>query len=537
MIILLLAALQAQPRPDTLPGYPIRDSVVIRNCGACHVRDSTGRMTRISYQRKTPEGWETSIRRMMTLNNVRIDTTAARQVLRYLANNQGLAPEELRPARFEVERRMIDYRYTAHTQTENTCRACHSLGRVISQRRTREEWGLVVAMHRGYYPGVDGQNFRRFGPPAPGGDAAHPMDAAISHLSTAFPLSTPDWNAWSATMRPARLEGTWVISGTQPGRGAFYGTMTVARSGAADDEFTTTSRYTFAQSGESVTRTGRATIYTGHQWRGRSTEGRDTWREVMHVEPNWTSITGRWFTGAYDEIGMDVSVRRVGADLALAGVFPRALRRGTSEEVRVYGSNLPANAMVDFGPGVVVERVLSATPQLLTLSVRASADAKIGARDLFVGGQALRSALIVHDTISRIRITPLAGMARIGGIVFPKGLQQFEVVAIHNGPDGRPDTPDDLELGPVPVTWALEEYGVTYDDDDIKFVGALSNSGLFTPAEDGPNPRRSGQRNNIGDVWVTATYKGPASSKPLRARAHLLVTVPLYMRWEPWRIE
>jgi quinohemoprotein amine dehydrogenase len=64
---------------------------------------------------------------------------------------------------------------------------------------------------------------------------------------------------------------------------------------------------------------------------------------------------------------------------------------------------------------------------------------------------------------------------------------------------------------------------------------------LFTPALDGPNPKRSGNRNNVGDVWVVAELNSPDArdtSKRLRARAHLLVTVPLYMNWlmeEPTR--
>jgi hypothetical protein len=33
------------------------------------------------------------------------------------------------------------------------------MGRVISQRRTKDEWGLLVAMHRGYYPLADSQVF------------------------------------------------------------------------------------------------------------------------------------------------------------------------------------------------------------------------------------------------------------------------------------------------------------------------------------------------------------------------------------------
>ena len=58
---------------------------------------------------------------------------------------------------------------------------------------------------------------------------------------------------------------------------------------------------------------------------------------------------------------------------------------------------------------------------------------------------------------------------------------------------------------------------------------------MFTPADDGPNPARKGSRNNVGDVWVVAVYEASGRARPLRARAHLLVTVPLYMRFDPWQ--
>lgn len=526
-------------------GYVIADSSVIRACGACHTRDSTGRMSRLSYLRKTPEGWETSIRRMATLNGVQLDPATARQVLRYLANHQGLAPAEVLPGRFEVERRLIDWDYTANDTTNRTCRACHSMGRAILQRRTGEEWGLLVAMHRGYYPGVDFQGFRGGGTPP-----RHPMDQAISHLSRAFPLETPEWTAWSATMRPPRLEGAWHLTGTTLGRGPFVGRVTITR--VSDDEFTTEASWRYLRGGAEERRTGRAMVYTGHQWRGRSgapgAPADSLWREVMHIEPDWRSMSGRWFTGGYDEFGMDVTLRRVGAEPVVAGAHPRALRRGTTEEVTIHGDNFPALTAqaVDFGPGVRVEQVVRASATGATLRVRVDSAAPNGARDLFVAGSPLRAAVVVYDSVSRLAVTPRAGMARVGGIRFPKQYAQFEAIAWHNGPDGRPETADDVELGPVPVTWSLEEYSVTWDDDDLRYVGAIDQNGLFTPAVDGPNPGRSGERNNIGDVWVVATWqpggamrpawRTGAASPPVRARAHLVSTVPLYMRWEPWRI-
>jgi len=528
----------AQAQRDTLPGFRIDDPAVISACGACHTRDANGRMSRLSFLRKTPEGWETSIRRMVTLNNVQLEPEAARQVLRYLANRQGLAPSEAEPGRFEVERRSADWQYTANDTTNQTCRACHSMGRVITQRRTGEEWGLVVAMHRGYYPGVDFQGFRGGGNPP-----RHPMDQAIAHLSRAFPLVTPEWTAWSATMRSPQLEGTWLLTGYEPGKGPFSGRVTIAR-GAGEDQFTTTATYRYTRSGTEVRRTGQSVVYTGHQWRGRSAPAGapadQAWREVMHVQPDWQGMTGRWFGGGYDEFGMDVTLRRLGADPVVTMASPRALRSGASQELTLHGANLPASlpaSAVSFGPGVVIESVVRSSGDAVTVRVRVDATAPIGARDLFLAGAPLRSAVVVYDTVSRIQVTPRAGMARAGGIRFPKQFAQFEVIAWHNGPDGRPETADDLNLGPVPVTWSLEEYSVTYDDDDLKFVGMIDQDGLFTPNVDGPNPARSGNRNNIGDVWVVATWQ-PAGTgaRPMRARGHLVSTVPLYMRWEPWRI-
>lgn len=525
---------------DTTSGFPIRDRTVVDNCTKCHSQDSTGRISRISYERKTPEGWEMSIRRMVSVNGATLDPAAARSVLRYLADHQGLAPDEARPGRFESERRMIDYRYAADVKTETTCKACHSLGRVITQRRTKEEWELLLATHRGLYPDVDFQAFRRMGPPPDSGDASHPMDHAISHLASAFPLKTPEWTAWSATMRPARLDGDWLLSGVEPGKGPFFGHVTITPVAGSEGEFTTQATYQYARGGSSVSRSGRSIVYTGFQWRGRSAEqgkGDDAQqREVMLVEPGWQEMNGRWFGGGYDEMGMDVTLRRIGGAALVAGVWPRGLRSGTETDVTIFGVNLPESespATVDFGPGVHVTTVSRRSGDALTAHVRVDAQATNGTRDLLVAGVSLRNAVAVYDKISRVKVLPQAGMSRVGGVTFPKQLQQFEVVAVNDGDDGKPDTSDDLMLGPVPVTWSLEEYGVTYDDDDVKFVGAIDASGLFTPNVEGPNPARSGRRNNVGDVWVVATYSpADATTRPLRGRAHLLVTVPLYMRWD-----
>ena len=546
--VAVVADLSAQPpggAGSTDEGIPVTSPVVRRACGSCHQPDEDGRMTRISYQRTTPEGWQQTIRRMVLLNGLEIESADAREAVRYLANAQGLAPEEARPAAFEVERRMIDHVYEADPDTQVTCTKCHSMGRVISQRRTREEWHLLTTMHQGYYPLTDFQSFYGRGPappPGPGGDRSYPVDKAVDHLSAAFPLTTPEWTAWSANMRVPRLVGRWSLVGSQRGKGAVYGTVTVTASANTPDAFETQVEYVYARTGASVTRTGQAVVYTGFQWRGRSSAADGaTLREVMSIDRDWQQMSGRWFTGDHDEVGLDITLRRVGSEPIVAGVHPAAVRLpADGVSLTIYGANLPADVAateVDLGPGVTVTEVVEASSSTMAVRVTVAETAAVGTRDLFLRDAFLRNAVSVYDRVDRIAVTPATGMARVGGVAFPRRYEQFEARGYHDGSDGRPDTADDLDLGLVDVDWTLEEYAVTFGDDDVQFVGAIDSDGFFTPAEDGPNPERLNNTNNIGDVWVVATLSGGGAEeptpRPLRARAHLLVTVPIYIRRDP----
>lgn len=264
-------------------------------------------------------------------------------------------------------------------------------------------------------------------------------------------------------------------------------------------------------------------------------------REVMMVDRNWRSMEGRWFAGGYDEIGIDVKLERVAGETRALGTDRTALKQGVAgQPLKIYGMNLgtlqPRD--IDLGPGLTVARIVDSSPEVVTIAVDVAAGAAPGSRDLFVAGASRPKALAVFDKIDGIKVKPDWAMARVGGDTFPKMLAQFEAWGYSNGADGKPDSPDDIDLGIIDASWSLEEYAATYDDDDIKFVGVLNETtGRFTPNVDGPNPKRVGSRNNIGDVWVVAKYPGDApAGKPaptLRARAHLLVTVPLYMRFDP----
>ena len=89
---------------DTTRGFVINDPAIIASCTECHARDTSGIIQRLSYLRKTPEGWEMSVRRMASLNKVNLKPDDARAIVRYLSNTQGLAPAEVVPGRFDAER-------------------------------------------------------------------------------------------------------------------------------------------------------------------------------------------------------------------------------------------------------------------------------------------------------------------------------------------------------------------------------------------------------------------------------------------------
>ena len=128
----------------------------------------------------------------------------------------------------------------------------------------------------------------------------------------------------------------------------------------------------------------------------------------MLVDRDWQTIAGRWFTGAYDELGLDVTLDRIGREPIVTGSTGVASTRGDRPGVRMFGANLPTSvtpADVDFGRGVTVTRVAERDrPTCSTVEVDVAADAPIGARDVFVTGARSRgraSRCTTRSTTSR----------------------------------------------------------------------------------------------------------------------------------------
>jgi quinohemoprotein amine dehydrogenase len=529
-------------------GIPVHNALVVAKCGECHKQDEKGNLSRISWIRTTPEGWEGAMKRMIRLNGVTLVPDEAKKILRYLSDTHGLAPDEAKPVAYIAEQRLIDEK-VPNEDIAHACKACHALGRPLSWRRSADDWKLLVNMHIAFFPNVQSTAFlyppRRGDapPPAPGSDQRPPVEQAIAYLSKNGPLHSPEWADWQAAMRDPKLDGRWLIYGTQPGKGRFFGEMQISTT--PDGRITTTSTVTFVREGNTLTAIGNSIVYTGYAWRGKSktklmSAGFDvpsSIREVMSISRDQSQMEGRWFWGAYDEFGMDVTMRRAVEGPTVLGTNVSLLKAGSSgTEVQLYGDNFPQNVVLadlDFGSGVTVTKVVGAKPNVVTVSVDVAQNAIPGKRAVALRHSLAPAAFAVYDHIDYLKVSPQTAIAHLGGDEHAKGYWQFEAIGYANGPDGKPDTADDIELGPVPVQWKLEEFIASYGDDDTEFVGKLdADTGFFTPAKDGPNPKRKSSRNNYGDVWVVATAKPSGSETPLVARSYLIVAVPQYIHWE-----
>jgi quinohemoprotein amine dehydrogenase len=379
-------------------------------------------------------------------------------------------------------------------------------------------------------------------------NAPLPVDDALAFFGKTAPLETPDWAAWRARMRAPKLAGRWIVTAYIPGHGRFYGDLEVDASSGSDDEFTTRVKLTSVKDGSTISRTGHSVVYAGYAWRGRSKgtpaanavpdDLNSEMREVMWVSPDQSAAEGRWFWGEYQEFGFDVKLKRPSADPTLIGADRTLLKAGTQgTRVRLIAESLPAQvapADLDFGTGVTVKRIVSHSPTEIVAEVDVAADAVSGKRDIAFRRSVLTNAIAVYDRIDYVKVTPDSALAHLGSQQHPKGFQQFEAVAYQRGPDGKLHTADDVELGPIDANWSVEEFYSVYGDDDKEFVGSLSNTGLFNPASDGPNPQRKFSRNNYGDVWVVATAKDEKDKdgRPLIGKSYLVVTVPTYIKWD-----
>ena len=117
-------------------GIPVTDPTVLAKCGGCHTKDAKGNLSRISWERASPEQWEEALKRMIRLNGVTLTPAEAKAVIKYLSTYHGLAPEEAKPVMYLAEKRIQDETLIPNDTLRGACANCHPLARPLSWRRS-----------------------------------------------------------------------------------------------------------------------------------------------------------------------------------------------------------------------------------------------------------------------------------------------------------------------------------------------------------------------------------------------------------------
>ncbi|MEE2856826.1 MAG: quinohemoprotein amine dehydrogenase subunit alpha [Planctomycetota bacterium] len=514
-------------------GIPVHHPLIEERCVVCHARDDDGKMTRISYMRKSPEAWEISIKRMARLYFVSLTPQEAKEAVRYLSEEHGLSRSEARIGMYESERRVHWSEEDEEDALRETCADCHTLGRVKSERRDDQEWKLLKATHLALYPLVDFQSFqgRRSRGGGSGGERGEGessseeggsssssrgrgqdrADQVLATLAKEQGLFSEEWRHWNQEKREVPLDGRWIVKGHEVGRGPIRGTLDLKRIATGEYE----SKWTWLRAnGRTVVRNGTGLFYAGHSWRGRSTSTApgelESLKEVLLLDESWTRMEGRLFTGEYNELGIEIELLRASETPTILGVLGGEMAvPSTGNRLEIIGCGFPEQIEPgDFhlGNGLTVTAVQREDDTRVNIQVDVAAGIPLGQRAIDFRIHQGPRQITLYDTIDGIRIRPNPGFSRVGGKIRPKQLERFEAVAFTRGPDGIPFNEDDVDLMTVPVRWHLEEFPIRPGDDDIQFVGELdAETGVFTPAIDGPNPDRRFNANNIGDVYVVAT--------------------------------
>ena len=493
-------------------------------CSGCHPPQEDGKLDAIEFQRKTPEGWEMTLDRMVRTHGAELQPGEGALLVKYLSDRYGLAPSEVEPFQYVLERRN-----NATTPVEvpkviqGSCVQCHSYARVALQRRTPEMWDRMPDTKLALF--VNTENVTASSGLLGDFWYTEAKREVIPYLAKKYPFVSDAWSAWQAAAKPD-YAGSWKVVGHDPGKGGDYtGRLTLRALG--DDRYEGEFTHEFA---DGSTESGKTTavIYTGFQWRGVAQLGdRRREKEIFFAGEDGTVLKGRRLLTAHGDLGMDETLYKEGRGARVLTAVPAALRAGETQKVKLFGMNFPGNLAAEavrFGDGVKVRSLSQAGDDTVVVEVAVEQGAEVGPRQAKITGVEGEPRLYVYKTVDYIRLSPERGFARPGGVRAEKISQQFEVFAYLKGPDGVKGTADDVQLGRVaPAQWDVEEYVRRLNDDDVRFVGTVDRDGLFTPADDGPNPQRRMSEHNVGDVWVEAWYKPEGAKRPMGARAFLLV--------------
>ncbi len=491
--------------------------LISENCSGCHIASKQGSFSRISAIRKTPEGWDMNIVRMMIFHGVEIEKSDRRKLVKYLSDTQGLAPSETAGFRDILERKHNVIEPTEDQDLMNMCARCHTYTRVALQRRDVNEWQNLVHMHLGQWASIEYHMLAR-----ERDWRADALGSVSEKLAKKYPFETEAWNEWQKT--PWKdMSGEWRIIGHIAGTGDIEGTMSISKA-QGNDQYKTSFTLNFPK-GEKVTGGGKALVYSGYEWRGTAKLNDVKYRQIWAASSDGNSMKGRFFKKSNPEEGIEITaLRKQDTVHTIMSVTPSSLATRTETEITINGINLSGDVHIE-GTKITVK---SQTPDRIVILATAESTPDQSSK-VTIGKSTYDKAFPIYKAVDYIKITPEYGISRVGGGggATAKVKAQFEAIGYLNGKDGVKGTKDDIRLGMVFVTWSHENFNEDAAKmQDKKYAGILTKRGTFIPAIAGPNPVRKYGTNNVGDLRIIAVYE--KNGVKLTAEAHLIATV---QRW------
>jgi quinohemoprotein amine dehydrogenase len=493
------------------------EKLIVQRCSGCHQKSPEGGLSRISQQRKTPEGWFMTVVRMEREGRVVLSDDERRAIVKHLSDKQGLSPMESKEYRWSLEKRPNVVAKSIDSDMDSMCARCHSNSRYSLQRRTEEEWGNLVHFHVAQFPTLEYAMSSR--------DRdwwGLATTKVVSHLASQNPLNAASWDNWLRTPKND-LSGQWRVVGRRPGSVGYTGFADIQHAGL--DNYV--AEYSFkATDGREWKASSEGLVYTGYEWRGETSVDGDAVREVFEVSEDGTQMKGRWFKHEHDEIGGTWHAVRVDAEPQVMSVYPEYVKVGETSRVTITGVGLQGS--VDFGDEAEVQ-VIDRSKNTITLDLTFAVSSSLGKRNVQVGSVS-KPLITVYEKIDAIKVHPENAIARLGGgggKIAPVSAQ-FEAVGYLAGPDGKPQTKDDVRIGVFPAVWTKDNYDeVASALEDAKFTGEIDKNGLFKPAEAGINGQRYIPTNNAGVLSIIATVMDGENS--VRGKSRLVVTVQRFI--------
>lgn len=490
------------------PGPASADQAQIEAaCGACHSEVEGGGLSRISGQRKSPEGWMMTINRMNLIHAAGIAPETRNALVAYLSETQGLAPSETTAYRYALEKNPSTIE-AFEEPLKSMCARCHTGARAMLQARTPEEWTTVIDFHVGQFPTVE---YQALGRDRDWYRIAREEIAPM--LAESHPLETAAWTAWSGAEH-APVAGDWVVLTELPGKGQAYGRLTIAGEGSP---YAVTGTFRLAD-GTELPAQGRMNLYTGYEWRANLTVGDTPMRQVIALSEDGQSLAGRQFVHAHDSLGAAITGARADGPAVVLGAVPEAAS-GLSAPVQIVGVGLGALTAAGGGLDGLAANDFGATA---TITAEAPGLVRVEAGDS-------GASVGLYDTIDSLTVEPAFTIARVGGEgappITPAG---FRAVAWWAGADGENGTEDDVRIGQIPATWSVENlHEVAAKMEDTRWSGVMGADGIFTPAVAGPNPERPFTTNNAGELTVTAEAEGASGTGTLIVTVQRFIDTPI----------